>query len=68
MAFDPRLIDDIARRLAGAVPESVSALRRDLETNFKGVTTQVQFESNGELKNPAMTLYVYKDGKKVPLN
>lgn len=37
MAFDPRLIDDIARRLAGAVPESVSALRRDLETNFKGV-------------------------------
>ena len=37
MAFDPRLIDDLARRLAGAVPESVSALRRDLESNFKGV-------------------------------
>ena len=27
MAFDPRLIDDIARRLAGAVPENVAALR-----------------------------------------
>ena len=26
-----------ARRLAGAVPENVSALRRDLEQNFKGV-------------------------------
>ena len=37
MAFDPRLIDDLARRLAGAVPESVIALRRDLEQNFKGV-------------------------------
>ena len=37
MAFDPRLIDDLAQRLAGAVPESVSALRRDLEQNFKGV-------------------------------
>jgi len=37
MSFDPRLIDDLARRLAGSVPESVSALRRDLEQNFKGV-------------------------------
>jgi len=38
------------------------------QANYKGVTTQVQFEANGELKNPAMTLYVYKDGKKVALN
>jgi len=37
MAFDPRLIDDLARRLAGSVPESVAAMRRDLEQNFKGV-------------------------------
>ena len=37
MAFDPRLIDDLARRLAGSVPEGVLALRRDLEQNFKGV-------------------------------
>jgi BMFP domain-containing protein YqiC len=37
MAFDPRLIDDLARRLAGAVPENLVALRRDLEQNFKGV-------------------------------
>jgi BMFP domain-containing protein YqiC len=37
MAFDPRLIDELARRLAGSVPESVVALRRDLEANFKGV-------------------------------
>jgi ubiquinone biosynthesis accessory factor UbiK len=37
MAFDPRLIDDLARRLAGTLPESMVALRRDLEQNFKGV-------------------------------
>jgi branched-chain amino acid transport system substrate-binding protein len=37
-------------------------------TNYRGVTTQVQFETNGELKNPAMTLYTYKDGKKIALN
>jgi branched-chain amino acid transport system substrate-binding protein len=39
-----------------------------LETSLKGVTSTIAFEPNGELKNPAMTLYVYKDGKKSPLN
>ena len=39
-----------------------------MKTNFKGVTTTIAFESNGELKNPAITLYVYKDGKKSALN
>lgn len=38
------------------------------KTNYKGITTTVQFEPNGELKNPAMTLYTYKDGKKIALN
>ncbi|MFZ4479706.1 MAG: branched-chain amino acid ABC transporter substrate-binding protein [Rhodoferax sp.] len=38
------------------------------ETNFKGVTANIAFESNGELKNPSMTLSTYKDGKKVALN
>lgn len=38
------------------------------ESNFKGVTSTIGFEANGELKNPAMTLYVYKDGKKSALN
>lgn len=35
--MDPRFIDDLARRLAGAVPESLTAVRRDLEANFKAV-------------------------------
>ncbi len=38
------------------------------ESNYKGVTSAIQFEPNGELKNAAITLYVYKDGKKTPLN
>jgi len=37
-------------------------------TNYQGVTTRVAFDADGELKNPAMTLYMYKDGKKVALN
>ena len=37
------------------------------KSNFKGVTSTIAFEPNGEMKNPAITLYVYKDGKKVPL-
>lgn len=37
-------------------------------TNYQGVTAKVAFEPQGDLKNPAMTLYVYKDGKKVAVN
>ena len=36
--------------------------------SYQGVTAKVAFEKDGELKDPAMTLYMYKDGKKVPLN
>ena len=39
-----------------------------IETNFKGVTANIGFESNGEMKNPSMTLSTYKDGKKIALN
>ncbi len=43
-------------------------LPKIIESNYKGVTASIAFEPNGELKNPAITLYAYKDGKKVPLN
>src|SRR5688572_3933889 len=36
-SMDARFIDDLARRLAAAVPPGLSALRRDLEDNFKAV-------------------------------
>ncbi|HNM39183.1 MAG TPA: branched-chain amino acid ABC transporter substrate-binding protein, partial [Giesbergeria sp.] len=38
------------------------------KSNFKGVTANIAFEPNGEIKNPSISLYVYRDGKKVPLN
>jgi BMFP domain-containing protein YqiC len=33
--IDPQLIDDLARRLGGSLPESLRSLREDLEQNFK---------------------------------
>ena len=39
-----------------------------VETNFKGVTANIGFEANGEMKNPSMTLSNYKGGKKNALN
>jgi len=39
-----------------------------VETNYKGVTANIAFEPNGEMKNPSYTLSTYKDGKKVALN
>ncbi|MDH3210677.1 MAG: branched-chain amino acid ABC transporter substrate-binding protein [Burkholderiaceae bacterium] len=38
------------------------------KTDYQGVTARIGFDANGELKNPAMTLYEYRNGKKVPLN
>jgi ubiquinone biosynthesis accessory factor UbiK len=35
--MDSNNLDDLARRLADSVPESLRALGRDLESNFKSV-------------------------------
>jgi branched-chain amino acid transport system substrate-binding protein len=34
---------------------------------MQGVTANIGFEPNGELKNAATTLYTYKNGEKTPL-
>jgi branched-chain amino acid transport system substrate-binding protein len=39
-----------------------------VKTNYQGVTAKIAFEPNGDLKNPAITLYKYVGGKKVILN
>ncbi|WP_088281023.1 branched-chain amino acid ABC transporter substrate-binding protein [Ideonella sp. A 288] len=59
------LVDAMVR--AGSADPKVYTAKL-FESNFQGVTAKVGFEPDGELKNPAMTLYSYKDGKKVPLN
>ena len=35
--FDPKAIDDIANRLAGAIPPSLNTLKDDLEKTFNGI-------------------------------
>ncbi|HET8692937.1 MAG TPA: accessory factor UbiK family protein [Steroidobacteraceae bacterium] len=37
MAFDPKSLDELARKLAEAVPPGLAALKADLEQNFKAV-------------------------------
>jgi ubiquinone biosynthesis accessory factor UbiK len=37
LAFDPKSLDDLARKLADAVPPGLVALGQDLEQNFKAV-------------------------------
>ncbi|MEX0735737.1 MAG: accessory factor UbiK family protein [Steroidobacteraceae bacterium] len=37
MAFDPKSLDELARKLADAVPPGLAALKNDLEQNFKAV-------------------------------
>ena len=57
---------DAMQRAGSADPKVYTA--KLFETNYQGVTAKIGFEADGELKNPAMTMYNYKDGKKVPLN
>ncbi len=59
------LVDAMVR--AGSADPKVY-MAKLADGNYQGVTAKVAFEQDGELKNPAMTLYNYKDGKKVPLN
>lgn len=37
MNIDPRILDDLARRLSEAVPPGLDAVRDDLERNFRAV-------------------------------
>lgn len=60
------LIVDAMQRAKSTDPKVYNA--ELLKSKFKGITTTISFEPNGELKNPAITLYVYKDGKKIALN
>jgi len=66
-SYDAVMVLADAMVRAGSSDPAVYAAKL-ADTNYKGVTTQVQFDKDGELKNPAMTFIVFKEGKKVPLN
>ncbi len=65
--YDATMVLVDAMKRANSVDPKVYTAKL-FETAYQGVTANVGFDKSGELKNPAMTLYVYKDGKKVPLN
>jgi hypothetical protein len=37
MPIDPKMLDDLARKLADSVPAGVRQVQRDLEANFRAV-------------------------------
>lgn len=59
------VIVDAAKRANSAEPAKI--LAELPKTNYKGVTSVIQFDENGDLKNGAITLYQAKDGKWEPL-
>jgi branched-chain amino acid transport system substrate-binding protein len=65
--YDATMVFANAMVKAGSADPKVYMAFLAKET-YQGVTANIGFEADGELKNPSMTLYVYKDGKKVPLN
>ncbi|MES2714979.1 MAG: branched-chain amino acid ABC transporter substrate-binding protein [Pseudomonadota bacterium] len=60
------LLADVMSKAGSADPKVFLPFLAKAE--YQGVTGKISFEKDGDLKNPAMTLYNYKDGKKIPLN
>lgn len=65
--YDATMLLVDAMKRANSIDPKVY-IPRLAQSNYKGVTANIAFEPNGEMKNPAYTLYVYKDGKKSALN
>ena len=65
--YDAVMVFADAMQRAGSWDPKVYAAELP-KTNYQGVTTRVQFDERGELRNPEMTFIVFRDGKKVPLN
>lgn len=68
-AYDAVMVLADAMKRADSVDPKVYG-PKIFETDYtKGVSAaRIQFEPNGELKNPALTLYVYRDGQRVAIN
>ena len=57
---------DAMQRAASADPKVYA--RRLFETNYDGLMMRIAFAADGELKQPPMTMYGYRDGRKVALD
>jgi branched-chain amino acid transport system substrate-binding protein len=59
------VVVEAAKRAKSAEPAKI--LAELPKTNYKGVTANITFDENGDLKDGAITLYQAKDGKWEPL-
>ena len=66
-AYDATMVLADAMKRANSVDPKVyvAELR---QTNYKGVTAQIQFTDKGELTKPAVTLNAYRNNARTPLN
>ena len=64
--YDATMLLVDAMKRAGSIDPKVYTPKL-AESSYKGVTSTIAFEPNGELKNAATTLYTYKDGTKKPM-
>ncbi len=64
--YDATLVLVDAMKRANSTDPGVY-LPKLMETNYQGVTGTIAFETNGERKNPLMTLNAYKDGNRVAI-
>jgi branched-chain amino acid transport system substrate-binding protein len=66
-AYDATMVLADAMKRANSVDPKVyvPAMR---QTNYKGVTAQIQFTDKGELTKPAVTLNAYRNNARTPLN
>ncbi|WP_103044966.1 ABC transporter substrate-binding protein [Comamonas faecalis] len=60
------LLADAMQRAGSADPKVYIPFLQ--KSNFSGVTSRLEFEKNGEMKNPSYTLSHFVNGKKTPLD
>jgi len=65
-AYDATFVLADAMKRANSVDPKVY-LPLLASTDFQGVTAHIQFLPNGELKNPATTLFTFRNGVKTPI-
>jgi branched-chain amino acid transport system substrate-binding protein len=61
--YDAVMVMEQAMEKAGSA-DPAKYLPELAKTNYKGVTGQIAFDEKGDIKNGALTLYTYKDGKR----
>lgn len=66
-AYDAVMLMVEAMKIAGSA-EPVKYLPELAKINYKGVSGNIAFDSKGDIKDGALTLYTYKGGKRVQMS